>query len=167
MPPPLPPLPQPQQLGLRRPHFRGPRPIPMHNSVLLPSAGPHGFSFKGSRLANFLSAFKLKRSKPKYAIAPKSMHKPPIIIYYGKKPPVHVYQKPEGEYAYGSETAASSTSTVVVSAVRPPSSSDKGISNENSGNTKEAIQPVENVDLSYGASQDSKVRKYIHDKSRW
>lgn len=164
MPPPLP-QPQHQQLGLRRPHFRGPRPIPMHNSVLLPSGGPHGFGFGGSRLAKFLSAFKLKRSKPKYAIAPKSMHKPPIIIYYGKKPPVHVYQKPEGEYGY--ETAASSTSNVVVSAVRPSSSADKGISNDNSGNSKEAIQsePVENVDLSYGGSQDSEVRKYIHETS--
>ncbi len=166
MPPPLPPMSQPQhqQLGLRRPKFRGPRPIPMHNSVLLPSAGPHGFQF-GSRLAHFLSAFKLKRSKPKYAIAPKSMHKPPIIIYYGKKPPVHVYQKPEGDY--GTETAASSTSNVVVSAVQPSSSADKGINNDSSGNSKEAIQsePVENVELSYAGSQDSEVRKYIHEIS--
>lgn len=131
----------------------------MRSSVLLPS-GPHGSFFGGSKLAQFLSAFKLKRSKPKYAIAPKSMHKPPIIIYYGKKPPIHVYQKPADE-EYGSLTSASSASTVAVSSIQSQSSDGKTISNDNTGNSKEHVQSssIDNVELTFGGSQNSEVRK--------
>merc|ERR1712038_1364279 len=39
-----------------------------------------------------------QNNAPVYVPAPKSFHKPPIIIYQGVAPPVHVYEKSTGGY---------------------------------------------------------------------
>merc|ERR1712012_887575 len=40
-----------------------------------------------------------KKQAPVYVPAPKAYHKPPIIIYQGVAPPVHVYEKSTGGYS--------------------------------------------------------------------
>ena len=39
------------------------------------------------------------KNAPVYVPAPKHFHKPPIIIYQGVAPPVHVYEKSSGGYS--------------------------------------------------------------------
>jgi hypothetical protein len=43
--------------------------------------------------------------------APKSFHKPPIIIYQGVAPPVHVYEKSTGGYGPVAQKRSDSTSS--------------------------------------------------------
>merc|ERR1712021_160667 len=40
-----------------------------------------------------------QKNAPVYVPAPKHFHKPPIIIYQGVAPPVHVYEKSSGGYS--------------------------------------------------------------------
>ena len=42
---------------------------------------------------------KYQANAPTYVPAPKHLHKPPIIIYQGVAPPVHVYEKSTGGYS--------------------------------------------------------------------
>merc|ERR1711879_451419 len=50
-------------------------------------------------------------TKPAYKPpAPKSFHKPPIIIYQGVAPPVHVYEKSTGVYGPVAQKRSDSTS---------------------------------------------------------
>ncbi|ODN06401.1 hypothetical protein Ocin01_00276 [Orchesella cincta] len=147
----------------------GPMPGPnsMHSSVFLPpssSSSSSGYSgpFGGSKLANLFSSFKFKRSKPKYAIAPKSMHKPPIIIYYGKKPPMHVYQQPEEEFvvqdmsASSSDLSSDAPSNVEID-ISNINNDDNGNFNSDENNAP-AISTADTVDLTYEASSKSEVR---------
>lgn len=185
-------------------------PPPSHghsSSVFFPSDGPstrpgrptgpfpHRLHFhpRFPKLSHLFSSFKLKRQpKPKYAIAPKSMHKPPIIIYYGKKPPIHVYQKPDTEvetFSYndavpgsssgfnsvsssvgsGSSSSSSGAGVGPISASTPTFSYStvETVRNRNKNNNEnqnqqqgQASSPIENhVDLTFGGSQNTEVRK--------
>jgi hypothetical protein len=59
-------------------------------------------------------------SAPVYIPAPKAYHKPPIIIYQGVVPPVHVYEQPAGT-EYSSPPAQAKSSNVVELAEWNPS----------------------------------------------
>merc|ERR1712223_1503554 len=51
-----------------------------------------------------------QNNAPVYVPAPKSFHKPPIIIYQGVAPPVHVYEKSTGGYGPVAQKRSDSTS---------------------------------------------------------
>merc|ERR1712108_130459 len=59
--------------------------------------------------------YQQNKNAPVYVPAPKSFHKPPIIIYQGVAPPVHVYEKSTGGYGpvaqKRSDSSSSSTSS--------------------------------------------------------
>lgn len=70
---------------------------------LLGAVGGIGDKFKVSGSYNGVS------KKPSYVKAPKEFHKPPIIIYQGVKPPIHVYESHNSNSNSGSYAAPSST----------------------------------------------------------
>merc|ERR1711953_1171219 len=54
--------------------------------------------------------YQQNKNAPVYVPAPKSFHKPPIIIYQGVAPPVHVYEKSTGGYGPVAQKRSYSTS---------------------------------------------------------
>merc|ERR1711994_102038 len=54
--------------------------------------------------------YQQNKNAPVYVPAPKSFHKPPIIIYQGVAPPVHVYEKSTGGYGPVAQKRSDSTS---------------------------------------------------------
>merc|ERR1719384_2783698 len=76
-----------------------------------------------------------QKNAPVYVPAPKHFHKPPIIIYQGVAPPVHVYEKSSGGYS----PVAQAKSGNEVSLADQPKSIKAPVLTERSDNTQEII----------------------------
>ena len=114
---------------------------------------------------------------PIYIPAPKAYHKPPIIIYQGVAPPVHVYEKPAGSSggapSYAPVAKARSDTVAPVPASKPVPAAKKALddlvpsadtSNQWSTVTaakakvQDPIQPrIDNKVVEEGAAFDSAV----------
>merc|ERR1712021_89638 len=76
-----------------------------------------------------------QKNAPVYVPAPKHFHKPPIIIYQGVAPSVHVYEKSSGGYS----PVARAKSGNEVSFADQPKSIKAPVLTERSDNTQEII----------------------------
>merc|ERR1712117_138023 len=76
-----------------------------------------------------------QKNAPVYVPAPKHFHKPPIIIYQGVAPPVHVYEKSSGGYS----PVAQAKSGNEVSLKDQPKSIKAPVLTERSDDTQEII----------------------------
>merc|ERR1712088_1235425 len=76
-----------------------------------------------------------QKNAPVYVPAPKHFHKPPIIIYQGVAPPVHVYEKSSGGYS----PVAQAKSGNEVSLQDQPKSIKAPVLTERSDDTQEII----------------------------
>jgi hypothetical protein len=109
------------------------------------------------------------KQRSKYSIAPKAWHKPPIIIYAGVKPPVHVYKKPEGGWDSSSASSSASTSltTTITDNNKDSSSSDGGriVSSSSIGHDSYQSSSNNNNDISYGGSSSNNGEIYLPSAS--
>ncbi|XP_021956285.1 extensin isoform X3 [Folsomia candida] len=109
-------------------------------------------SLLSSMISSFASpsSFRPQKHRSKYAIAPTSWHKPPIIIYAGIKPPVHVYKKEEsGGYAESAPTAS----------VANPTPASTGYEQSSQSHF------TDNVDITYGTGNSGGGEVYLPSAS--
>jgi len=106
-----------------------------------------------------------EEAAPVYIPAPKAFHKPPIIIYQGVAPPVHVYEQPSG-VNYNAQ--AKSSNVVELEEWNPSNGklaqerSDSGVEAnpapvEVKADNKLQVQPEEIVNISQGSNQDTEA----------
>jgi len=99
-----------------------------------------------------------QKNAPVYVPAPKHFHKPPIIIYQGVAPPVHVYEKSSGGYS----PVAQAKSGNEVSLKDQPKSIKAPVLTERSDDTQEIIVAKDLTSKKTNSSQQTSCPSQIN-----
>jgi len=96
---------------------------------------------------------KYQANAPTYVPAPKHLHKPPIIIYQGVAPPVHVYEKSTGGYSPVAQAKSDEGPVTVAKSDKKP------VAQAKSGNvvSLEGWNPSEGLEVAASERKDTIV----------